>query len=147
MYQMIISAAVLVICAYTDIRSRKIYKCIAVLYLLLALSGHFVSYWREEEFSVLETAAGLIPGGICLIISFLTKQGIGYGDGILLAVCGISIGATECFAMMLTAFFWAGIWGFIIWRFFQADRKKEIPFVPFLLLGFVIQNAGKLMGI
>lgn len=147
MYQTVISAVCLTICAYTDIRSKKIYKSVITAYLLLSLAGHLIAASGSSSVSVSAAAAGLIPGAVCIAISFLTRQGIGYGDSILITVCGISVGGRVCFNIILCAFFWAGIWGLVMWRFFHMEKKKEIPFVPFILLGFVIQNAGKLLGV
>lgn len=147
MYQTVISAVFLMICTYADIRSKKIYKSVITVYLLFSLAGHFIAAFGSRSVSVSEMAAGLIPGAVCIAISFLTRQGIGYGDSVLITVCGISVGGRECLSIILCAFFWAGIWGLVMWRFFHMDKKKEIPFVPFLLLGFVIQNAGEVLGI
>lgn len=146
MYQIILSAVILGICTYTDIRSKRIYKSVMILYLIFSLTEKFAAYLSGKDVLMSELVTGLVPGGVCLLISFLTRQGIGYGDSILIALCGLAIGGMECFSMTLTAFFWAGIWGFVMWRFFHMDRKKEMPFVPFLMLVFLIQNAANLMG-
>ena len=147
MYQTVISAVFLMICTYTDICSKKIYKSVIAAYLLFSLAGHFIAAFGSSSFSAAKMAAGLIPGAVCIAISFLTRQGIGYGDSVLITVCGVSVGGRECLSIVLCAFFWAGIGGLVMWRFFHMDKKKEIPFAPFLLLGFVIQNAGKIVGI
>lgn len=138
MYQSLLTGGVLAVCSYTDIRYRKIYSWITGIYLLLALLGHLAS----GALSPLGLAAGLVPGGVCFLVSWATRQGLGYGDSILIAICGISLGFWPCTLISFTAFFWSGIWAMILLCFRKAGRKKEIPFVPFLFLGMVLQRLG-----
>lgn len=139
LYQKILSSVFILICTYTDICSKKIYKGILAAYLFLSLAGHMAGCLVAENCSVTGLAIGMIPGVFCLLLSFLTRQGIGYGDSILIMINGLSLGAEVCLHILLTALFWAGIWGMIQWRFFNKDKKTEIPFVPFLLIGLIIQ--------
>ena len=69
-----------------------------------------------------------IPGIICLLISFCTRQSVGYGDGILedlLIICTIAIG-------------FAGLMGLVLLVVFRKSGKYEIPFVPFLFIGWFL---------
>lgn len=149
MYQKILSAVMLSICTCTDMHSRKIYKSVLLLYAVLSCMGRTASVILEGEqlFSGMESEMqmlleGMIPGGICVLLSFLTRQALGYGDSFLIAVLGMSLGAQKTVTILSTAFFWAGAGAFLVWRFGHTDRKGEIPFVPFLMTGFVIQSAG-----
>lgn len=138
MYQFLLTGAVLAVCSYTDIRYRKIYGWIAGIYFLLALIGHLA----KGSMSPLELALGLMPGSFCFLVSWGTRQSLGYGDSILIAICGVSLGFWPCLLVSITAFFWSGIWAMVLFCFRKADRKKEIPFAPFLFLGVVIQKIG-----
>ncbi len=138
MYQNVLTGIVLLICSFTDLRYKKIYKAVAGGYLILAILGHTV----KPIVSPAEVAAGLLPGLFCLLLSWISREGLGYGDSVLVAGCGLSVGLWPCITILFAAFLLAGLWaaGLLIFR--RAGRKKEIPFVPFLLLGTVIYWCG-----
>ncbi|MCD7736222.1 MAG: A24 family peptidase [Lachnospiraceae bacterium] len=138
MYQYGLTGAVLLVCTYTDIRYRKIYKCLIMGHLVLALILHIMI--RDSSF--ISVLAGIIPGLICLLLSALTRQALGYGDAMLILSCGFSLGGESCLAALLTAFFCVGAWAFILICFRHGKGKTEIPFVPFLLAGVVLQGMG-----
>lgn len=165
MYQKILSAAVLIICMYTDIRDRKISRSLLFLYLLLVCIGHITEGTREvwmlteqsaERLQFVQVVGqgilkgikrvipGMLPGICCLIVSFLTRQALGYGDSILIIICGMALGIEKMYAVLITGLFWAGIWAFIAWRFTGKSRSEEIPFVPFLFAGFMIQSFSRI---
>lgn len=135
-YQMGLTAAVLAVCTYTDIRRRKVYKKVVLAYLLLAVMGRIAQGADAPG----QAAAGLMPGLFCIALSFVTRQGLGYGDSILILICGVSLGLESCIYLTLSAFFWAGIWAMVLFCRKRAERGKAFPFVPFLLIGLMIQG-------
>lgn len=139
LYQKILTTGILFICTCTDIHSKKIYKKILGIYLLFSLTGRCAEYLNGQNIDFLELATGVLPGCVCLFLFFLTRQGLGYGDSLLIALCGLAVGKSACWGIIFAAFFLAGIWGIIMWLLFHADRKREIPFVPFLMLGWIVQ--------
>lgn len=138
MYQRILTGIVLMGCSVTDLKSRKIYRSAAAAYILLALLGHVIG----RTATPIRIAAGLLPGIGCLAVSWLSRQGLGYGDSVLILGCGISLGALPCAEILFFSFLLAGIWaaGLLVLR--RAGRGKEIPFAPFLFLGALIGWAG-----
>lgn len=139
LYQKILTTGILIICTCTDIYSKKIYKNVLGLYLLLSLTGRCVEYLSGQNIDIIKLAAGVVPGCVCLLLSFFTRQGIGYGDSLLIVLCGLAVGKNACWGLLFTAFFLAGILGIIMWLLFHVDRKREIPFVPFMMLGWIVQ--------
>lgn len=144
MYQYILTGAVLGISSFTDWKWRKVCKSVMIGYLILAVAGYAAEYAAGGEAFRTELAKRLVPGIFFLGVSWVSRQSLGYGDSLLLAVCGISVGFQMCIWTAVTAFFWAGIWALILYRFRGKDRRREFPFVPFLFLGFVLQWAGGL---
>ncbi len=138
MYQRILTGAVLLGCAVTDLKCRKIYKAAAAGYLALAVLGQLA----RRTATVAQMAFGLLPGIFCLVVSWLSGQGLGYGDSVLVLGCGLSLGFWPCMETLFFAFFLSGLWAVILLVLRKAGRKKEIPFVPFLLAGALIQWAG-----
>lgn len=138
MFQHTLTAAVLGICSYTDLKWRRVYKSVAAFYLMLAILGHVAG----NTASLMEMAIGIIPGLFFFAVSWVSGQSLGYGDSLLIAISGASLGFWPCVWTVFTAFFWSGIWGIGLYRFRRENRKKEFPFVPFLFLGFVMQWIG-----
>ncbi len=151
MYQRIVTGFFLTICSVTDVKRRCIYNRDAFVYFILAVIGRmavilhlFLSDGGTQAAAVCRSIfAGLIPGGVCFLVSWLGRQGLGYGDSVLILICGISLGFWTCMWITFTAFFWAGIWAVILLVKRSGEvRKRAFPFVPFLLLGYVIQGFG-----
>lgn len=134
--QKILTGVIFVICFITDMKGRKIYKGVLAGYLLLSLLGHAAG----GTFSVQEAVLNMVPGAVCLLLSWVSRQALGYGDSLLITVCGIALGAKECIGILITAFFWSGIWAVLLLCLKGSDRNKEFPFMPFLLLGMLQQS-------
>lgn len=138
MYQRILTGTALLCCSVTDLKSRKIYKTAAAGYLALAVLGHIAG--RTATFA--QMALSLLPGLFCLVVSWISRQGLGYGDSVLALGCGLSLGLSSGVATLFLAFFLSGLWAMFLLVRRKAERKKEFPFVPFLLAGALIQWIG-----
>lgn len=62
---------------------------------------------------------------------------IGMGDGVLLAALGTVLDVEEFLTMLLLGLLGSSIWALVLLAVFRKGRKTEIPFVPFLLLGYL----------
>lgn len=138
MIQYAITCAVFAFCSYTDIRYQRIGKKAVLAYLLLVLGGYLFC----GEFRAGERMEGFIPGIVCITFSAISRQALGYGDSILILICGISLGLEACVSVLMTAFFWSGVWAVFQMCRREPDRSRGIPFVPFLLAGAVLQWIG-----
>lgn len=138
MYQCLLTGVILLGCSVTDLKGRKIYKAAAAGYLMFALLGHMMG----GTFFSIDLAFSLLPGLVCFVLSWVSRQSLGYGDSALILGCGLSLGLWPCVEMLLFAFFLAGVWAIGLLLFRRARRGKEIPFTPFLFLGLVIGWAG-----
>ncbi len=77
----------------------------------------------------------LLPGMMLLILALLTKESIGYGDGLTVMVVGLWLGKMFTLYTLWLAVSASGIFGLVnVLR----KKKEPMPFVPFLLLGAVI---------
>lgn len=138
MYQHVLTGAVLLICSIQDLRKHRISRAVLAGYLVLAVIGHMAG----RTATAAELSVSLLPGALCLLLSWLSRQGLGYGDSVLAMACGVSVGLWPCVGILLTAFFLSGLWAVILLVFCRAERGREIPLVPFLFLGMLIQCAG-----
>lgn len=138
----------LVIASYQDIKtymlSTKLSLCFAVLFIVLTFLWHYHS-------SALATTAiaesgcaiitGLIPGIAIILLAYFTHQKIGYGDGILISIIGIALGFRDTFIVCIISFAASAIVAaFIILRakLRRAHVKQTLPFIPFVLIGYII---------
>jgi leader peptidase (prepilin peptidase)/N-methyltransferase len=68
----------------------------------------------------------------------MTGGKIGMGDGILLCVTGIGLGFWNNLELFGVALFLAAVLSIILMILRVVDRKKSIPFIPFLFAGYLI---------
>lgn len=126
-----ISLFFLALLAAEDIREKRV-----SIYKIILFAGTAIGYLvSSRQFDWGEITVALLPGFALLLLAFLTREGIGYGDGAAVAALGLWTGGY--FAMMATAvgITLAGFYGV----FCLIKKKKEfIPFMPFLLVGMEV---------
>lgn len=135
MFQNIVTVTALVICSYVDIRYRKVEKKIAGIYAAAVLAGRLL----EGGNGMASFFTGLVPGILFLFLSFVTRQGLGYGDSILILILGTSAGIEAEIEILLLAFGLSGIWAVVLLLRKRGNIRQEFPFVPFLLAGTVLK--------
>ena len=106
-----------------------------MLYMTMAVAGRLAA-GMAGGMSVF--VADLLPGAICLLMVRATHQGIGYGDAMLILVCGLSVGWSTCIELVLSAFFLVGAAALVL-LIRRRWQKTELPFVPFLLAAWMWQ--------
>ncbi len=84
-----------------------------------------------------ELLVALLPGGICLLLSFVTREQIGYGDGWLLLNLGMSLGAGAVWELWMVGLLASFAVSVVLLCSRRAKRSFRIPFVPFLCMGYV----------
>ncbi len=118
-----------------DIRTKKI-----PLWISLGLGGCSFFYSLCCQRECLCFLLALLPGVCCLILSFCTRESIGYGDGILLCSLAMLYSLEEMTVLILIAVFLAGIIGVVLLTVFHKNGKYGLPFVPFLFLGWLLSH-------
>lgn len=86
-----------------------------------------------------DCAIGFIIGfGILFIVSLVCKQGIGMGDVKLVGTLGLIQGIISVYNIMFYSLFILIIYIVIMWIIKKVNKHTQIPFAPFLFMGFVI---------
>lgn len=85
-----------------------------------------------------KTIISILPGLGLLFIAFITKESVGYGDGLIILVLGILEGARACLINVCIALFLVSISGVVLLICKKGSLKTEIPFVPFLLVSHIL---------
>lgn len=114
--------------------------------------------WREKKILLWSVAAALAVNGILILggggewhlfpaslamtaffggVSFLTHGALGMGDVLVMFVMGIFLEFREFLMTVMSGLFLAAFYsgGCLVFR--KKKRESEIPFVPFLLFGYV----------
>lgn len=117
----------LLICSYTDVKDRTIDIRLIIIALMTEL---FL-----KQFSLY----GIIPA-VALFIFKIIKKSIGSGDILIFAVLGIYVGLYEILQIMLIAFLLAGAYGVLILICKKENIEYRMPFVPFILIAFTVEN-------
>lgn len=124
----------LLVCAIQDIRKKKIFLWFIILGAILISSCVFF----YNALSIVDIIGGVAIGAIVMVISIATDGKIGLGDGMLLIATGIGLGFWNNLELFAISLFMAAIVSIGLLILQLADRKKSIPFVPFLLLGHIV---------
>lgn len=98
---------------------------------MLLLAGFFV---RVELWS---RTGGALFGVLMLVFCHFSKEALGFADGIVLLVCGIAYGIFETVTFCFFGAVYAGVFSTVLLLTHRAGRNSRIPFLPFLLLGYV----------
>ena len=114
-----------------DIRERRI----SVSRLLLFAIFGFAFRLAVSSFSGCEMIGCLITGGVLILLAVLTKEQIGFGDGIAVAVLGLWTGGWFTFITVCIALLLSGICGCLFWAL---HKRETVPFMPFLLIGMEV---------
>ena len=81
---------------------------------------------------------GAAVGLAVIMISILTKGKIGMADGLLLCTTGIGLGFWRNLELFAIALLMAAVISILLLMLRKADKKKAIPFVPFLFASYLI---------
>lgn len=125
---------VLVIEAVTDFKKKEV----NIVFPVLLAAAATVMLFFTKDISLINSIIGIAEGVLLILISFLTKGEIGIGDGILLAACGLMLGGKDNLIMFFFACLSSAIVSALIMLIKKADKKTKIPFVPFMIPGFLI---------
>ena len=134
MIQKIVLLTILAVFAYQDWKTQKI-----SVYMLLAsgIMGLFC-HLCSRQLAMGELLLGAAVGIGMLGIGFLTREKIGYGDGALVAVCGIFLGFTENLEVLCIALILLELTALFLVVVRKKGRRYRIPFCPFLLAGYLV---------
>ena len=128
MIQLIIFLGIISI---VDISTKKIP---VILLIIMGIAGGV--YIISGDKTVINTVISIIPGGILLTMAFLTKEQIGYGDAVVVTLMGLFVSVDIVCSSLVMGLTIAGMVSVIYIVIKRADRKKQIAFTPFLLLGY-----------
>lgn len=131
---MLVLGGLLLICAIQDLIKKRIYLWSVAIGAALTLACLPVI----AERGIVDCIGGLAVGLAALLISRATGGKIGLGDGIILCVTGLGLGFWSNLELFGIALFLAAVLSIILLALRLVNRKQSIPFIPFLLAGYLI---------
>lgn len=106
--------------------------------LLLAVAGGGISLalgdWGDGT-----ALWRLLPGCVMLLLAWLTRESIGYGDGFVVLCLGCFLDVWEILNICMAALTLSGLAALFLLLVKKKNRKTQMPFVPFLLVGYGMQ--------
>lgn len=117
--------------AWKDWRSREIPLSLAAVY---ALGGILCGVLENR--TVYDRVLPLGIGAVFLAIAFLSGGVFGIGDGWILVALGCFLDADMYVRTLMIGMLSATVFSGVLLAVFKKNGKTEIPFAPFLLLGY-----------
>lgn len=110
--------------------------------LLLTLSGNIIwvssIYWKFTDVrNITAILLSILPGGILLAIAALTGKA-GSGDGLVTVILGLCLGFRNCVFVVFMALIVMSLFSMCVLLSKKGKGSTQIPFIPFLLIGWLI---------
>lgn len=115
--------------AYFDCRFRRIPWSVLGMGTIFMIICNILQ-WKEFKVGILSAA---LPGLFLLVLAWLTKESIGYGDGISVILLGGMVGLRNCIWVLCISLLFLSLAGLVLLVIKRVDRKTKIPYLPFLL--------------
>lgn len=128
----------LAVSSLEDLRRMKIYM--PPLYAALAMGILWAIFGDSALF--LYRLAGLLSGGLLLLLGFFSQEAIGLGDAVLFLALGIWLGLWESLLLLTASLVLAALAGIFLW-IRKKSMKQAFPFVPFVLIAYVLMLGGQ----
>lgn len=126
------AVAILSFASIFDIRERRIPDW---LVSAGAAAGLVLSAFGPERRLQESLLGGITAGSVLLLLYFASKGGLGLGDVKLFGCAGIYLGPEGAVSAMAAASMLSGLYGLILICISRGNKKREIPFAPFILAG------------
>lgn len=127
----------LFVAAFIDYRKREIPIFLPIVGFVPAITISLIA----KTPTLLELALGIAVGAIALLLGKLTKQAIGYGDGLILICTGAALGFAKNLIMLAIALIIAACVCALLMFVKRKKKKDSVAFIPFLLSGYVVTMA------
>ena len=136
----------LIVMFLADMQYRIIPDSMQILLGLLAVIIHSFAFIRGdreisvylEQFSRMLLDGGMVMAPLLLIFLITKGKGMGFGDVKYSFVVGLLLGMWNGFIALYMSFVFGGVVGAYLLWVKKMDRKKAIPFGPYLFVGTYI---------
>ena len=120
--------------SFFDMKRKLIPTCVTIVGAVIGIG---CTVYRGR--TVGELMLALMPGMVIVLLGKITKEAIGYGDGMLIGMLGFFYSLEDVAYICMSAFWGAAGVALILLVMKSKKRKDAVPFVPFLFLGWLIR--------
>lgn len=121
------------ICAVCDGVEREIPLAVVWLGIIAAIVLRMQGLAGDKSWSVI--VLSVLPGVMFWMLSFVTGEKVGYGDGWMLIMIGLFTGLWKCFLILLIGLVSESLLVLVLLAVKKISKDRQIPFAPFLLFG------------
>ena len=121
----------ILLCAITDIKEKRIYWWMILVFLPFFLL-YGISWGKSEPY---EWVQDLALGAFLLFVGVIWKEQIGIGDGIFVFMMGMVWDVRFLMVSIISALLLLAFVGGCLMLAGKIDKKEKMPFVPFMALG------------
>jgi leader peptidase (prepilin peptidase)/N-methyltransferase len=114
----------------SDIKKKEIIIKFTVLYGLFGVITRAAIGFDWKDFLL-----AMLPGLVGMVLAFVTREQIGYGDAWILLATGCCISSTDLLLVCMIALAGTGLAALFLYVVLRKNRMYELPFVPFVFVG------------
>ncbi len=125
---------VLALLSCQDIKTKKINLifCVMVMFILVVVNVIF----GLQSVQLMLTGIGV--GVFLLVISVISGNAIGIGDGIVFMITGLAVGGAANFGVLVISLFFSSLVGLYRLIIKKWNRKDEMAFIPYITIGYIV---------
>ncbi len=116
-----------------DIKSKKLPIWLIEVFAIIC----FILRWFEG-ISVWNFLLGLLPGIVLLLLAICSGEKIGIGDAFVVGTLGIGYAIENVISILAISLFFIAIWAIGLLIVKKANKKTELPFLPYLFVGHLL---------
>jgi leader peptidase (prepilin peptidase)/N-methyltransferase len=131
MFEEIVTAVFLGYSAWTDWKRHEISLILTGIYAGVGLIYSFMSGREIQDILI-----PIVTSAVFLATSVITRGALGMGDGWVLLALGCMTGTMVYLRTLGIGLFLSAVVSALLLTVFHRNRKTEIPFIPFLFLGY-----------
>lgn len=133
----LVTLSVLIYIAIRDIREKTIPVSFVVIVTVFGLINQGMSSCSTGAFGF--EVLGLIIGTcLLLLVSKLTKEQLGYGDGLVFMMMSALASWELAATAFVLAFLFSGVVGLVLIAVNRKRRGQTMPFVPFITVAYML---------
>lgn len=95
-----------------------------------------IGFCLTEHRALISVLVSCLPGFLALLFAWISKEVMGYGDGIILIVLGMYLPVSRLLSIGLQAFSIAGIVALGLLVLFHKKGNFRLPLIPFIGLAY-----------
>lgn len=123
----------LLFCSLSDIRKGGVRTWILVV--MSVMTAVYILWFSGGSYG--SALTGGMLGALFFALSLFSRESFGYADSWLVTILGVFMGGRNLLYLIVAAFFMAGLFSLAGILIKHWGKKKVLPFIPFLLLGYI----------